>query len=175
MFCLFVIHMWMNRKWYKAIFRGKYSPRRVLQTIINLLLVVVMFAQPISGVLMSKYLFTFIDTSSSPAAARVVHLFLGYWGFVLMSIHAGTHLNAIINRLNSANPKSGRVVTGIWILISIYGCVAFAKRNFLPYLLLIDTFVFYDYSEPFVLFLLDYIAIMILFMFVGRTASKYLR
>lgn len=38
MLVLFLLHHWLNRAWLKGLFRGRYTPRRVFQTAINLLL-----------------------------------------------------------------------------------------------------------------------------------------
>ena len=51
--------------------------------------------------------------------------------------------------------------------ISIYGCVAFAQRGFPGYMSGKTTFAFFDFGEQIILFLLDYLAIMALFMIIG--------
>ena len=51
--------------------------------------------------------------------------------------------------------------------VSIYGIYAFIKRQFPDYMLRKTTFVFFDYSEPRIVFFLDYLAIMVLFMLFG--------
>ena len=35
LFVLWALHIILNRRWYGAIFRGKYNPYRVMQTFIN--------------------------------------------------------------------------------------------------------------------------------------------
>lgn len=167
MFVLFIGHHVLNRGWYKALFKGKYSARRIFQTVLNVLLLVFMILQPISGILMSKHLFTFIDVPGMSATAREVHLFLAYWGFVLLSIHAGTHLMALPGKLNRSRHKIWAVVIRLSGTVSIYGAYAFVKRQFADYMFMKSAFLFLDYSEPRVYFFLDYIAIMFLFAFAG--------
>ena len=167
MFVLFIGHHVLNRGWYKALFKGKYSGRRIFQTVLNVLLLVFMILQPVSGILMSKHLFTFIDVPGISATAREVHLFLAYWGFVLLSVHAGTHLMAPLGKLNRSRHKIWAVVICLLSAVSIYGACAFVKRQFADYMFMKSAFVFFDYSEPRVYFFLDYIAIMILFAFAG--------
>lgn len=60
-------------------------------TVTNLLLVIVMVALPISGIIMSRYAFSFLQITGGVGTARTVHLLTSYWGFVLMSFHAGLH------------------------------------------------------------------------------------
>ena len=56
-FALFIIHHVLNRKWYGALFKGKYNARRIFQTALDMFLLVFMLLQPISGILMSKHLY----------------------------------------------------------------------------------------------------------------------
>lgn len=51
--------------------------------------------------------------------------------------------------------------------IACYGCYAFIKRDIFDYMFLRTHFVFFDYSEPLVFFILDYVAVMGMFVFIG--------
>ena len=35
LFVLWSVHIFLNRRWYGGIFRGKYNPYRIMQTVIN--------------------------------------------------------------------------------------------------------------------------------------------
>jgi len=48
-----------------------------------------------------------------------------------------------------------------------YGIYAFVKRGFADYLFMKSVFVFFDFSEPVIFFLVDYAAVMILFALIG--------
>ena len=37
---LMILHQILNRKWYAALFKGKYTPLRIVQTLINAALVI---------------------------------------------------------------------------------------------------------------------------------------
>ena len=108
---LFVIHLIQNRKWVAAIPKGRYNARRVFQTVLDLMF---MILRPLSGILMSKHLYTFIQISGISYVMRGIHMALAYWGFVLMSIHAGTHLQPLLRRFRT--DRSGFVMTGSIIL-----------------------------------------------------------
>lgn len=99
-----------------------------------------------------------------------------YWGFVFMSLHLGFHWNMIIAMAGKAFPKvpaGGRIVLRILsVLIMGYGVIAFVKRDIWNYLILKNHFAFYDFSEPVIFFLLDYLAVMGLFVIVGYQVSK---
>ena len=55
-FALFIAHHIINRKWWTSLFKGKYNSVRILNTVVNLFLAIFMIFQPISGILMSKYI-----------------------------------------------------------------------------------------------------------------------
>ena len=99
MLALFIAHHILNRKATASMFRGKQTPVRILGTVVNLLLFVVMVCLPISGIVLSKHLYTWLPTDGLSAIARTVHLLLSYWGFVLMSFHLGLHADLWLNRL----------------------------------------------------------------------------
>ena len=60
-------------------------------------------------------------------------------------------------------------------MIAGYGAYAFVKREIGSYLLMRIQFVFFDYEEPVFFFILDYIAVMGLFVFLGHYLSKGLK
>lgn len=162
MLALFILHHWMNRAWWKNLFKGQYSPQRVFQTALNLLLLIFMIAQPLCGILISKHLYTFLPTDGVSSVARAIHLPLANWGFVLMSLHAGTHLSAMLPKGRKKAAVLGRLGA-----VSLYGAYAFVKRQIPAYLFLKLPFAFFDYSEPRVFFLADYLTVMILLTMLG--------
>ena len=166
-FILFIIHHVLNRKWSGALFKGRYSPDRVFRTVINALLFAFMILQPLSGILMSKHLYTFLPSLSLSAQARSVHMLMAYWGYVLLSIHAGTHLTAPLAKMRRNRSGAFTLLMAVLAAASLYGAYAFVKRGFPEYLFAKTMFAFFDYSEPVLLFLLDYLAVMAAYMMIG--------
>jgi len=162
MILLFLAHHWLNRAWLKKLFRGKYTALRIFQTCLNLLLLVFMIVQPLCGILMSKHLYSFLPTEGLSSLARAIHLLLANWGFVLMCLHAGIHLGSMLPR--GCGKKAALIGFGV---VSLYGVYAFFKRQIPQYMFLKLPFVFFDYGEPFVFFLLDYFSVMFLFAMIG--------
>ncbi len=173
-FILFIIHHVLNRKWGGSLLKGKYSAGRIFRTVINVLLLIFMILQPVSGILMSKHLYTFLPVLPISAQARGVHMLLAYWGFVLMCVHAGTHLTGAFIKIEKQKRRIWIPVYGLLCAISIYGCIAFVKRGFPGYMTGSTMFAFFDYSEPLVFFILDYLAVMILFMAAGCLVIRIL-
>ena len=100
-------------------------------------------------------------------------------GFVFLSLHLGLHWNMMMGMAKRMVKKPSSTRT--WILriiaafIAGYGVFAFFKRDIGDYMLLRTMFVFFDFSEPMILFVLDYIAVMGLFIFIGHYLSKGLK
>ena len=172
MMCLFITHLCLNRKWLFNIFKGRYSPRRTVQTVINLLLILFMLLQPISGILMSKYVLKEVTLPGISSLVRTVHLALAYWGYCLISIHAGMHIESVMLKAKRKKKSTYDVLNVLMWVVAVYGCYAFIKRGFPGYMFLQNAFVFIDFSEPIVFFIADYLAILILFENIGRLLSK---
>lgn len=180
MFLLFIGHHILNIAWWKHIFRGKYTPLRVLGTAVNLALAMIMLALPISGMILSRHVFRFLHFNGA-STARTVHLMASYWGLVLMSFHAGMHGNVMMGMIRkNTNPRQPSKIK-IWnlriiaALLAICGIHAFVKNEIGSYLFLRTQFVFIDFSKPFFLVLIDYLLIIYLFMIVGYCCAVQLR
>ena len=93
---------------------------------------------------------------------------LAYWGFILMSFHLGLHVRAITVPFAKKMNKTVKMVFMIlFLIISLYGVYAFAKRGIGDYLLMKVIFAFFDFGESRVRFLLDYAAVMVLVASIG--------
>ena len=177
MFVLFAAHHILNAAWWKHLLRGGYTPLRIFGTAVNLALAIIMLALPISGMILSRYVFHFLHLGGT-SAARTVHLLASYWGLVLMSFHAGMHGNVMMGMFRKAaniqQPSKIRTwnLRVIALLLAICGVHAFVKNEIGPYLFLRTQFVFIDFSKPMALVLLDYLAIIALFAMVGYCTSK---
>ena len=110
---------------------------------------------------MSKHLYTFLPADGVSSVARAIHLPLANWGFVLMSFHAGTHLDTMLPKEKKA------IILDILAAISIYGIYAFFKRQIPAYMILRLPFAFFDYSEARIFFFADYLSVMVLFATLG--------
>ena len=179
-FILFIAHHILNLKWHKNIFKGKYTALRMTILCIDLLVFLAMIVQMYSGIVISRYVFDFLPINGGLAFARKLHILGTYWGFILMSLHIGLHWNMVIGIMKKTlhTKKASKVCSGILtaagFMIAGYGVFAFLKREFFTYLFLKSEFVFLDYAEPIILFYIDYLAIMGLFIFVAHCGLKLL-
>lgn len=178
MFCLFLLHHILNRSWISSLFKGKYNAYRILQTALVAAIFVCMMGSMISGILLSRHAFTFLNVRGGSHYARTIHMLCAYWGFALMSIHLGLHWGMMLTafrRMTKAKPatRSRKILLrALAILIAGYGCYAVSKRSILEYMFYRSQFVFFDFGEPLVLFILDYLAMMGLFVFAGYYLSQ---
>lgn len=181
MFILFIFHNLLNITWWKNLLKGRYTAARILKTAINILLIIIMAALFISGIMMSRYVFSFLDFEYAVSLARTVHLLASYWGFALMSIHVGLHGKMFVNMAKKVTKTSRDsknktlFLNGLAVCIFVYGLYAFINRQFASYMFLATQFVFFDFAEPLILFMIDYIFIMLMFAFVGYYLLKLLQ
>lgn len=177
MFVLWIAHHILNRSWYSHLFKGKYTPVRILQTVTNFAVLLSMLGLMVSGIILSREVFAFLPISGGIARARSLHVLSAFWGFVLMALHLGLHWNMILGMVRKAtgpvSSKAMRVILRIVaVLIAGYGLYAFLKNQFLSYMFLTSSFVFFDFERPVLLFFTEYIAIMGMFIFLAYYLSK---
>ena len=176
MFALFILHHVFNSRWSRNLHKGEYSPLRVLQTALVVLALISMLSSMVSGIVLSRSALAFLPIATGRSWARTLHLLSSYWGFVFISLHLGLHWSMMMGVAKKLfrNPSAAHKWTarGLGSLIAAYGLYAFFKREIGSYMLLKNQFVFFDFNEPLVLFLLDYIAVMGLFVFLGHYLAE---
>ncbi len=127
LFVLWAVHIALNRRWYAslaqasklitstnandrrsygAIFRGKYNPYRVMQTVINCCILICTIFLMISGIILSNHLFTFLNIQVGLGFARIAHLLASHWYYLFMSLHIGMHVGMIENKIKQKRKDS---------------------------------------------------------------------
>lgn len=176
---LFIAHHILNRKWLSVVNRGKYTPCRIIQTVLVVIIFILMLGSMISGIILSNHIFRFVELTGFSMVARQVHMFCAFWGLMVMSLHIGIHWEMAVTITGKLfkQPSIGRrwIVKAAGFLLPCYGLYAFYKRHIGDYLLMKVHFVFYDYSENVMFFILDYVAAMSLIVFIGYYFSKFLK
>lgn len=174
-FVLFVIHHVLNGKWSRNILKGKYNMMRIMQTILAVLVLISMLGSMVSGIVLSRHAFSFLPITGGRSWARTLHMVCAYWRFVLMSLHLGLHWSIMLGMakkfIKRPSAKRAWILRAAALLIAGYGVYAFISRDIGNYMLLKNQFVFFDFDEPLILFLIDYAAVMGLFIFAGYYIS----
>ena len=169
MFALTIVHQILNRKYYAAIFKGKYHPLRVFQLIVNTLLLLSFVCTALSGMMMSRFATPFMNGILPSSIVRQGHLALSHWSFVLMGLHFGI----ITSKLKNIAAKIilGIVMTGI----SVYGLYLFFRSGMLNYMLFKNPFAFLDYSKAWWLVILENLAMLLAWGFAAYLLSLFLK
>ena len=198
LFVLWALHIILNRRWYGAIFRGKYNPYRVMQTVINCCILICTIFWMISGIILSNHIFTFLNIQGGLGFARIAHLLASHWYYLFMSLHIGLHVGMISNTMcHSHAPQdchsraptresSDKKIIGsspimtlvgkiLLALVCLYGIYAFIARGVWKYLILRQQFFFFDLDRGYILFAIDYISIIILFATLSHLLAKSLK
>jgi glucan phosphoethanolaminetransferase (alkaline phosphatase superfamily) len=171
LFILFVIHNILNWRWFKTLLKGRYNVLRVLHTAVNLLLLAAMLVLIVSGVMLSRTVFAFMDLNGG-LFARKLHMLSTYWGFLLISVHLGMHWGMIMNAArklaNITAPNRNRTFTLriMAVLIAIYGVYASFNRDVGSKLILYYAYDFWNFDQSPVFFFVDYLSIMGLYVCV---------
>ena len=199
LFVLWSVHIFLNRCWYDAIFKGKYNPYRIMQTVINCCILICTIFLMISGIILSNQLFTFLNIQSGLGFARIAHLLASHWYYLFMSLHIGLHVGMIANKMRHPAPinchpelvsgystnempkqlrhdKLHKIIPRIILaLVCAYGLYAFIARGVWKYLVLKQQFFFFDLERGYILFAMDYISIIILFATISHFIAKLLK
>ena len=170
LFVLWAVHITLNRRWYGAIFKGKYNPYRVMQTIINCCILICTIFLMISGIILSNHVFTFLNIQGGLGFARIAHLLASHWYYLFMSLHIGLHVGQLFQNVTA------KIIPRIILaLVCAYGIYAFIAGGVWKYLILRQQFFFFDLERGYVLFALDYISIIILFATISHLIASRLK
>lgn len=174
MLLLFLAHNLLNIRWYGNLFKGKYRPSRIIQTIVNLSVLISMLCLGFSGIVMSRHVFAALPLNGPLATARNMHMAASYWGFVLMSIHLGMHwgmISGIFGRLLKDRKLPPLSVWGsrlAVVLIAGYGLICFVQKDIISYMFLRSQFVFFDFEQSAWSVFAEYIFMMGFWIFAGK-------
>ena len=166
---LWVVHIVLNRRWYGALFKGKYQPYRIMQLVVNCGVLVCALFLMISGLMMAWFV-PGEWVGCALGFARTTHLLASHWYYIFMAFHIGLHAAIIASKMK-IHVIVPRVIC---IIISLYGVYAFITRGLWKYMFGLQQFFFFDFERGYILFALDYVAIIVLFGTVAHYIGKLL-
>ena len=173
-FVLFIAHHILSVNYTKALFKGRKSAEKTVKLIVDIMLFIIIIMMMLSAVPISKYIFSFIGLERLSAAGRTVHLFGAYWGFALMNLHIGFHLDRALMKPLKDKKKKPPVTAALCILF-IAGAAMFIKEGIYNYMFLVNRFVFFDESAGILIFLVKYILIGAMFAVLGFAVMSALK
>lgn len=174
MFLLFMIHHYFNLYWIKNISKGNYTIQRKVQNVLDLLIFFTALGSMISGVALSETVLSFVPITGGTEFFRIMHMLSAYWGYILISIHIGCHFSifySMVKKINSFSKLENKFRIFAF-LSAIYGAYAFFKRGLIKYMFLRTHFVMFDFDEPVIFFLTDYVMILWFFAYAGHNIMK---
>lgn len=149
LFVLFLFHTALNICWYRVIFRGRYPARRVVQTVVDLALLISMLGCMVSAVPISGTVFAALPMGGAQMG-RTLHLVSTAWAFLLSSVHLGLHLPTLFRKIlrgRRADKTFCLLLGTIMTAFVIYGATVFAERRFWEELF--RTVAFKDYGSAY--------------------------
>ena len=149
MIVFFIIHHYLNRRWYLSLFKGKKTK-----------LLISIFGVALSGLTLAGYV-----PIMSYFLARKMHLVCSYWSYLLMGLHVGLHLQVI------KMIKNQIIVYGIMLI----GIILFTKNQILIYLLNMSDFLYVSDQMNIVIYMFEYLMIFILFILFMNVIIKEMK
>ena len=165
-FVLFAVHHILSLNNTKALFKGNHSSDKIVKIIVDIVLFLIIICMMLSALSISKYVFTFFGINGLSSLGRTVHMLGAYWGFALMNIHIGFHLDIMLKKPLRYKKKKPFVIAALCAVFSA-GLILFIKEGIIKYMLFINQFVYFDESCGLALFLLKYILIGGMFAVAG--------
>ena len=170
---LVIVHQILNRKWYAALFKGKYRPYRTVTTTVNALLLLSFALTAFCGMSMSGHAVPFLYGMAPVSFARQMHLSMSHWAFVLMGLHLGLHIPAMTAKMKLEGTKKA-LLSATFCLAAAAGLWLFVKSGMIDYMLFRVPFAFLDYEKAGALVILENLLMLLFWAFAGAMCGKSL-
>ncbi len=141
-----IVHQILNRRWYAAIFKGKYNAYRSLTTAVNVLLIAAMLTTAFCGMAMSGYAVPFLYWPKGVFLVRPAHLAMSHWSFLLMGLHLGLHLPVMAGK-RKLGERAKTILSVSGALLGGVGFWLFLRNGMPNYLFFRVPFAFLDYEK----------------------------
>ena len=171
---LVIVHQILNRKWYRALVRGKYNPYRSITTVLNILLIASFALTAFCGMSMSSYAVPFLYGIAPVSFVRRMHLSMSHWAFVLMGLHLGMHIPAMTAGLKLTD-RTKAILACVFTCIGGIGLWLFLRNGMSNYLFFRLPFAFLDYEKAGWLVYLENLLMLSFWVFIGTQTALVCR
>ena len=127
MFVLFILHHIFNIKWSRNLTKGIYSPFRIVQTCLAVLVLLSMLGSILSSIFISREVFSFLPITGGRRFGRTLHMLSAYWGFIFLSLHLGIHWSTMMGLVRKK--FSGKSMVRSAITITEYEILLYLFQN----------------------------------------------
>lgn len=174
MTALVVVHQIINRKWYSAIIKGRYTLLRAWILCIDVLLLISFAVNAICGISMSSHAMPYMYGLLPIAFARTRHLALSHWSFIFMGLHIGIHIPSMTAGIK-LNTITRTVIYVLFCIMSGLGFFIFIRSGIINYLTFKVHFAFLDYDKASVLVFIENILMLLFWSFIGMQIFNLFR
>ena len=174
LFVLFTVHIFINRQWFAAIFKGAYTPRRIFLTVTNLLLALAAATMIIAGILEANWKPSFSDFEGV-ITIRQLHTIAAYWFIPIAGIHLGLHWRMFRERICACIGRKHSTVIimrVLAVLFVFFGAWSFVDRDMFSKMFLGFSFDYWPQERPIMLLYVQTLSIMGVFVFAAYYLLK---
>ena len=157
---LVLIHLTMNRNYFKAIWKGKYSFKRSFMLVVNVLFIITFSATCITGILSSQDILTVMNIGNMTTV--YLHKIFAYASVIVLGMHLGVNLTKLFNKFENKL---------IYIIIIILGAYSFIAVDFWNHL--IGNYGFSLVTGNILINTLEYLLIILMFSTLTHLVFNY--
>ena len=174
---LVLIHIGQNRQWFASLKRGRWPILRLIGTVIDILLLVVLLVMVGAGSGISNHLFKEIMPLDIQRSILIhqLHVSLPYALLILMGLHWGLHFNGWRERCHLPWPASKRVKAVLALLVTAGGIYGSFLDRVGDRLLMKHIFATPATGEPAIVYVGLLLAIWGMYVILGALLLKMLQ
>ena len=109
---LIILHIYLNRNYFKSIKKGKYNFKRSFKLVINITFLIVFILTCIFGILSSQFL------SIGSLTTIYLHKIFAYLSVLLLGLHLSTNINPLMAKI-----PYKKIIFPIFIILWIYSLI----------------------------------------------------
>jgi len=156
LFLSWAIHVCLNYKFYLSMFKGKYNAHRIIMTFVDVIILLCALLLMISGIMLSNYVFVFLNIENGVWLARSVHLIVSHWYYAFMIFHVALHTANLYKKVYAK-----KIFFIPLCAIGLYGIFAFIRRKLYLYMFNLQPFFMYDETGGIAFFIFEYLSMII--------------
>lgn len=114
---LVIVHLILNRNYFKAITKGKYSFKRGFMLAVNVLFIITFSATCITGLLSNQNILTFMNIGNLTTV--YLHKIFAYISIIVLGMHLGVNLTKLFNKIGNNLIYIGIIILGVYSMIAV--------------------------------------------------------
>jgi hypothetical protein len=169
-FVLVIAHNVVNRRWYRGIFKGTYTPRRAIMTAVNIALAFTMTIIIVTGLLQSRTVLAFLRLPGG-MVLRLIHTTAAYWLLPLTGVHLGIHWGMAARHISTKRLIIALACISAF-LFAAFGVWSSFDRDMFSKLFRSFSFDYWPEERPAILFFAVMLSIMGVYVFITHYVLK---